>query len=171
VLTVGELEYRYTLFDGRYPGTIATGLGYSSPGTIPEGSVPQAYGYYVQFEQLVFREANCFDRVPQGLGVFAQWIPTEVDGEFPIVDIPEDAVAGLVYTGLIPGRDTDVAGTGIAWAALNQGGTGREIAVELFYKARLTPSLMIQPDLQYITTPSGIYTDALVAGMRFQLEF
>ena len=31
--------------------------------------------------------------------------------------------------------------------------------------------MSIQPDIQYIATPSGIYPDALVVGMRFQLAF
>jgi len=94
-----------------------------------------------------------------------------LNGDVPIPVISEDLNAGVVYTGLISGRDNDVAGVGVAWARLDQGGTNQETAVEAFYKARITPSLSIQPDVQYIATPSGIHPDALVVGMRFQKDY
>jgi carbohydrate-selective porin OprB len=62
-----------------------------------------------------------------------------------------------------------VLGAGISWAELFQGGTNQETVFELFYKVQLTPGLSLQPDLQYIATPSGIHRDALAVGMRFQL--
>ena len=45
-----------------------------------------------------------------------------------------------------------------------------ETTVEVFYLAQLTPYLTIQPDLQYIASPSGIYRDSIAAGLRFQLN-
>ena len=60
---------------------------------------------------------------------------------------------------------------GVAWARLNRSGTRQETAVEVFYKAAITPWLSIQPDLQYIASPSGIYRDALAVGLRFQVTF
>jgi porin len=63
-----------------------------------------------------------------------------------------------------------VLGSGVAWAELFQGGTNEETVVELFYKVQLTPCTSVQPDLQYIATPSGIHRDALAAGLRFQLS-
>jgi hypothetical protein len=72
------------------------------------------------------------------------------------------------FTGSLGHRSS--LGAGYAWTELFRGGTNRETVVELFYKARLAPGLAIRPDLQYIASPSGIYGDALVAGLRFQLD-
>jgi len=55
------------------------------------------------------------------------------------------------------------------WAELYQGGTNQETVFEFFYKAELTPRISLQPDLQYIVTPSGIHRDALAVGVRFQV--
>ena len=64
------------------------------------------------------------------------------------------------------GRDNDVVGAGVAWARLNLGGTNQETVVETFYKAQVTPLVSLQPDLQYIASPSGIYRDSLAVGLR-----
>ena len=64
-----------------------------------------------------------------------------------------------------------MVGAGIAWARLNQGGTNREIVVEGFYKVQVTPSVSLQPDLQYIASPSGIYGDSLAVGLRCMVSF
>ena len=84
--------------------------------------------------------------------------------------IGDSFAAGLVYTGLLPRRDRDVLGAGVVWAELFQGGTNRETAIEIFYKAAITDRVSLQPDLQYIVTPSGLHRDALVAGVRFQVN-
>ena len=60
-------------------------------------------------------------------------------------------------------------GAGVVWAKLYQGGTNQETAFEFFYRAEVTPRISIQPDLQYIATPSGIHRDALAVGVRFQV--
>ena len=78
--------------------------------------------------------------------------------------------AGAVYTGLIPSRDEDVVGTGLAWTELFQSGTNHETVFEFFYKAAITPRVSWQPDLQYVVSPSGIHPDALVVGVRFHLS-
>lgn len=79
------------------------------------------------------------------------------------------AIALVVYRGLISGRDEDVVGVGAAWARLNQGGSQEETVIEVFYKAQITPSMTIQPDMQYVINPSGLYRDALAVGVRFQV--
>jgi len=84
------------------------------------------------------------------------------------VVFPEYFGAGVIYRGLLPGRDEDVIGGGIARAHLHLGGKYREEAVEFFYKAKISDHLMIQPDFQYIASPSGLYRDALVVGLRFE---
>ena len=76
----------------------------------------------------------------------------------------------MIYTGLIPSRDRDVLGIGVAWTELFAGGTGEECVWELFYKAQVTPRVSLQPDLQYLASPSGIERDALAVGVRFELS-
>ncbi|WP_182864708.1 carbohydrate porin [Stieleria mannarensis] len=169
--SVLELEYRYALADGDLPGTLDVGVGYQSEGqVVPGASLSSGYGYYVQVEQTLFRETPRQEEPVQGLGIFGSYFPRFANGSAPISSIDDALVCGVVYTGLIPGRDGDVAGAGYAWAGLHQGGANEEAVVELFYKARLTPKLTVQPDLQYISTPSGIYPDALAVGTRFELQ-
>ena len=83
--------------------------------------------------------------------------------------IGDSFIGGVVYRGLIVGRDEDVLGAGVAWAELFQGGSNEETVYEFFYKAQITPSVSLQPDIQYIVTPSGIHPDALAVGIRFQI--
>lgn len=91
------------------------------------------------------------------------------NGASQVNEICDAVVDGAVYTGLIPSRDEDVIGMGFARAELFQGGTNEESVVELFYKAAISPRLSIQPDLQYIASPSGIHRDALAVGFRLQM--
>ena len=94
------------------------------------------------------------------------------------------AGAGVVYTGLVPRRDADELGFGVA-AAFNgspyerairaDGGSpaDAEIALEWTYRAVLTPWLSLQPDLQYILDP-GARSDrpnAVVLGLRTEIAF
>jgi len=169
-LFIGELEYRFTTPAKNLPGKITLGMTYETPGEVPAGIIPRSFGYYIQFEQVLFRETNSTAENPQGLSFFAQHYPTNVSGNSPFHTIPEDALAGITYTGPLRGRDEDVAGAGFGWVQLKQGGTNEEVMMELFYKAKVNDTLSIQPDLQYIKTPSGIHSDALVVGLRVQLD-
>ncbi len=169
-LFVGEVEYRYTILESQLPGIFTIGATYETPGIDPAGTIPNSFGYYIQFEQLLYREAGSEKNSPQGLFFFAQHFPTSSDGNSPFPQIPKDVLAGLTYTGLLHSRDTDIIGAGIGWVELDAGGTDEEFMIELFYKAKINSTLTIQPDLQYINTPSGLFPDALVAGIRFQLD-
>lgn len=170
ILFISELEYRYTTSRNQLPGIISFGMTYETPGEVSVGVIPRAFGYYLQIEQMLYREADSTDDNPQGLSLFAQHYPTNTNGRSPFPEIPEDGLAGIVYRGLLRGRDEDVAGAGLGWVKLTEGGTGEEFMVELFYKAKINSTLSIQPDIQYINTPSGIYSNALVVGLRVQLD-
>ncbi|MFA5177709.1 MAG: carbohydrate porin, partial [Candidatus Omnitrophota bacterium] len=91
---------------------------------------------------------------------------------------------GLVYTGLVPKRDTDVTALGFAYGqwskdlANYQNDSGQspqkyEVMMELNYKIMLTPYFYLQPDLQYIFNPGGTgnIDDALVVGTRVGVIF
>lgn len=170
VMVTGELEYTYALLCGRFPGRIAVGGLYFSEGEVREEPFGAGHGYNLQLEQRVFRENADSAEDIQGLEIFAAYYP-RFPGE-PVLedDLGNSFAAGLVYRGLLPRRDSDALGAGLVSAELFQGGTNRETAMEIFYKAVITDRVSLQPDLQYIVTPSGLERDALVAGVRFQVN-
>jgi porin len=91
---------------------------------------------------------------------------------------------GLVYTGLIKGRDKDEIGFAVARAGLGAGAqyegalAGRQIGgaetdLEATYRYAFKDWLNIQPDLQYVIDPHGdLHTpDALVVGLRLAFTY
>ncbi len=105
----------------------------------------------------------------QGLSIFAGFYPRFSDGEVQEDSIGSRVVAGFVCTGLLEGRERDSLGLGLAWSELYRGGSNQEKAFELYYRAQLSPRMSLQPDIQYIASPSGGYDDALVIGTRLQI--
>ena len=106
----------------------------------------------------------------------------------------------MLRKGYFCGRDNDYLGAGVAHVQFSEnssllgifaltarglprnpvllpvgaggaGGADSETAFELFYQAELAPWLHVQPDLQYIASPSAFETDALVVGLRFEIVF
>jgi len=127
------------------------------------------YGFYTTLDRMLLTE--CEDP-EQGLGAFFQfsWAPQDRNQ----VDLSYGA--GLVYRGLLPCRNEDTVGAGFSVIEFspvlgNLTGQTYENAIEVFYKARVRDGLNIQPDLQYIVRPSGIQRDALVVGIRFEVNF
>lgn len=49
--------------------------------------------------------------------------------------------------------------------------TTRETAIELSIKKELFGRITLQPDIQYIMNPSGIYSNALLGILRLQIDF
>ncbi|MFW6339799.1 MAG: carbohydrate porin [Wenzhouxiangella sp.] len=92
--------------------------------------------------------------------------------------------AGLVYTGLLPGRDSDVLGLGVTSvvngddfvdSTRDAGGRvdRRETVFELTYWAEVLPWLSVQPSLQYTINP-GTDPDIdnhLAAALRLGITF
>lgn len=92
--------------------------------------------------------------------------------------------AGVTYEGLIPGREGDVAGLGVASAhngeayerAARQEGrpaSGAETTLELTYRAALGSHVEIQPDLQWVIHP-GTHPgrkSAFLLGLRVVASF
>ena len=70
---------------------------------------------------------------------------------------------------LVSDRDEDLIGAGVNHLRHNLGGTGTETATEVFYKAHVNPWATVQPTLQFISSPSGVYRDSMVAGVRIQI--
>ncbi len=141
-LRVGLGGWRYTTDFERLDG-----------GGIDDGSA----GIYGFVEGVIFSEAGSDD---QGLSGFLRLGRADET----VNRFGDYQAAGLVYTGLLPGRDEDVLGLGISSvdngddfvdSVRAEGGLidRRETVVELTYHARVLPWLSVQPSVQYTMDP------------------
>lgn len=128
-------------------------------------------GVYVIGEKSLWREQD----PEQGLGAFIQLGFANPNRN----QIGQYIGCGLHYTGLFSTRDTDVTSLGIAHARNSSdfkdsdpSAESAETAIELNYRAEITPYLAITPDLQYIVNPgtSPDLDDAVVIGARFEVS-
>ena len=137
----------------------------------------QNYGVWFTADQMIWKESEAADD-DQGFGIFGQfgWAP----GDRNLIQ--EYYGGGLVYKGLVPGRDADLLGIGFASAMFGSGireqnldqgifMASSETAVESFYKFHYSQFISFQTDLQYIANPGGLYRDALLPGLRFEVVF
>jgi porin len=134
-------------------------------------------GFYLIGEKTIYAETDD----GQGLGAFIQ---------LGFADERWNRIgsywgAGLNYTGLIPGRNCDVAG--LAAGSARNGDRfmefGRDVegvevehtetAIELTYRAEIRPWLYLQPDVQYIIHPGmdPSLDNALQVGVRMEVVF
>lgn len=132
-------------------------------------------GLFVGFDQMVWKE-NAAPKDKQGLGVFAKYGFAHGDINF----VEHFWSVGGQYQGLIPGRDKDVLGFGVAQSVVSgdyrreiDGVMDRETVYELYYRIKLTPWLSLTPDFQFINQPSASQDsrDAFVAGLRLRVNF
>jgi porin len=101
-----------------------------------------------------------------------------------IAKLPFQWNSGIVYQGLLPGRDNDSAIFGLAYgnfsADYGQAGlaydgdpVSYEMALEWGYRIQLNRFFYVQPDVQYIIQPGGTGSipNALVLGMQIGVTF
>ncbi|MGH8047049.1 MAG: carbohydrate porin [Chthoniobacterales bacterium] len=210
---LGEAQFRWNHADDEtgLPGQFKAGAWFDTA-DFPAANGDNVYwgdsGYYAIVDQMLFREpskpapvtskddkavvakdgkdAKSFkepvplEKSSQGLGWFGRISFDPQDRNF--VGFYFDT--GLVYTGLIPGRDNDAIGIALGYADLTQGAAqtmfddgsrevGYEMVIEGTYDAQITPWLHLQPDIQYIVRPggSGDLGNALVLGGRVSVTF
>ena len=135
------------------------------------GTTRNDAGLYVSFDQALWREDPKHDD-GQGLGAFFRF--GFADPEYS--EIARFYSAGCQYQGLIPKRDNDVLGFGVAFADLSSKAdfsATNEIGLEIYYNAQITPWCHITPEVQYIINPGGDKSvdDALVLGIRAVINF
>ena len=131
-------------------------------------------GAYFFAEQTVYREK---DDPTQGLALFLRY--GVASGDVNTLDYSYSL--GLRYKGLLPGRYEDEFGIGLtrghAGAKFRQAAAtplaANESALEITYRARVTPWLAIQPTVQRIVHPGHdpALRNARVAGARFEIAF
>jgi porin len=175
---IAELTLRTSLVgDASNSGAYRIGVWYHSDDVeeITGAPAPEIFsdnhGVYLAFDQLLFAE-RVDSEEGQGLAGFAQfgWAPGDRN------ELARYFGGGLIYTGALPDRDADVVGLSVAHVRFSErvkqlDGRAHETAVELFYKAQLTPWLSLQPDLQFIANPGGQEKDAVAVGLRFAVDF
>ena len=84
--------------------------------------------------------------------------------------------AGFSYKGFFSGRADDTLNIGLnySWlAGSDPAGSSRTHLsnIELFYIARLTSWLSLQPDIQYFGNPEENHGSGFAAGLRCILQF
>ena len=75
--------------------------------------------------------------------------------------------AGIAYPGVISRRKQDSAGLGATQVRLSTG--ERESVVEMFYKWQANKYFFVQPDLQWVHSPSGDGRHAILAAVRLNM--
>ena len=135
------------------------------------------------FEQDLYLE----DDTPSYAGAFGLGRSQGLDGFLSLSYASEDtgpmpwmAVGGLIYQGLIPGRDHDVTTFVATWGRFgddkrayqrknNMPLSHYEIVLELNYRVNVTGGFFIQPDIQGVIMPGGRsdIPDALVLSLNF----
>lgn len=169
---------------GTLAGMYAVGLWYDprpkqriEGGTSP-GTKRDDMGFYVTLSQEVWKEKPHEKDNDEGLGVFARYgfAPKSVN---PIEDLWS---VGCQYKGLIPGRDNDTLGFGVAQGVVSrrrrlQGRhPGRETLFEWYYNIQVIGSLNVTLGLQVVDEPGGLggrqgIDDATVGYIRLQQKF
>jgi porin len=173
IFTILELGAKWNLNKTQLPGRIAVG-GYDHNGQFKrfDGQTQTgAAGMYAMFDQTVW-QPNDSGSV-RSAGIFAQF--SMADSHVALID--QHLGAGFQWTGPIPlnSRSCDVLGLGPSWVRFSNESLAvdrYELAIEAFYKLRVTPWFDVQPDLQYIINPGGTgRSNALVMTLRAELDF
>jgi len=155
--------------NGPLPGAYRAGLWYDPrpKETHSGGTRTDDVGFYLSFDQMLLRE-NADDA--QGLGVFARYGYADAK----VASVECFWSVGCQYLGLIPTRDADVLGFGVAQGTLVKAAgftKPQETVFELYYNAAVLPWLSITPSFQYVLNPGGDGTpDAVVFGVRLQIS-
>lgn len=168
LLGIAELEYKYLLGRDELPGTIGASIAHLGADEVDGEPFGAVTATAFQCEQVVVRLPRAGSD-PMEIALFAAVYPRFRQAAVLTKAIGDSAVAGVVARGFLPSRSQDACGAGVSWAELSKGGTNQELVTELFYRLQHTPRIAWQPDLQYIASPSGLYRDALVAGVRLEV--
>ena len=110
-------------------------------------------------------------QVTEWLGLFARIAYSDKNA----YDVDWFWSAGANLKGLIPSRDKDELGIGIAGlkGTVGPDNDGTEFHTEVYYRIVLTENFAVSPDIQYVTNPLGNnHNDGVFAGMvRVEFSF
>jgi porin len=145
------------------------------------GHYDQKVTFYWQADQQIFREPGQDEKGRQGLFAFSffNYAPT-YDNVLPFY-----FHAGLVYQGLIPGRDADLFGIAFGHGVYSEAKIQAENAaglsvhqtsegvLEVDYRWQVTRFAYVQPFWQYLIRPGGTgqTANANIFGLHFGVNF
>lgn len=161
---------------GKYPGAYRFGMWYQTgdfkeiPSELTSEKLDGNYGFYLGFSQQLYLENPNSANDKQGLGGFLEWGWAPEDRNVYSVFY----AVGLLYTGLIPGRDSDGLGLGVALTRLSprlEVSDRDQIEVELHYRMHLKQWLHLQPAVLFLDDPADDIHNAFVLGARFEIQF
>lgn len=177
--TIKKMPGRYIL--GAWEMSDSNGMsaatGMNTDGSTYYNNFNRNFGAYFNFEQMVYKEKKDDKNDMQGLVVFGQAgiAPSNKN------DLSKYIGGGLHYLGPIPKRDKDIAGLAVGSGnfapRLGDVGTdygsrvGSETVVEAFYRIQLNPWFYLQPDVQLIMNPGGMYGNSVAIGLRSVVTF
>ncbi len=172
VLAIAEAGYAW---DAGLPGSATFG-GYFDSSDYDHldgsGSRDGNYGFYLLLDQMAYREAGAKQSSEQGL---TPWIALTAAPDQKINTIPFSAAGGLVYRGLLPGRDDDLTAAAVYHGRFSDELQDRnaETVVEANHRFQLAPWLYVTPDFQYVIRPDGRsdIDDAVVLGGEISIDF
>ncbi len=134
--------------------------------------------YYVLADIGVYSEGEGTD---QGLSLFGSYVYNEND---EIAGLTSFYNIGMVYKGLIPGRDIDKFGVNFVYAKHSEFNTythdyvsglvrGNESILEISYNYYLPYGIQLMPDFQYVKHPNGSvdFDNAMIVGLKFNVNF
>jgi porin len=128
------------------------------------------HGFYLLLDQRVYREGG--PGSDQGL---TPWGALTLAPDQQINTIPFSAAGGLVYQGLIAGRDDDLTALAVYYGRFSDKleDQNAETVIEANHRLQLAPWLYVTPDFQYIFRPNGQsdIDDAAVFGGEIGIEF
>jgi porin len=175
LLAIAEAGYQWNQTDDTgMPGSITFGGYFDSSdfdvldqsGRSREGN----YGFYLLLDQRVYREGGADS--DQGL---TPWGALTLAPDRQINTIPFSAAGGLVYQGLISGRDDDLTALAVYYGRFSDKleDQNAETVVEVNHRLQLAQWLYVTPDFQYIIRPNGQsdIDDAAVFGGEIGIEF
>jgi porin len=184
VLVIAQAGYQWNQADDDTKGATTTDDG--MPGSITFGGYFDSsdfdfldgsgrgrdgnYGFYLLADQMVYREGRAGS--DQGL---TPWGALTLAPDDKINTIPFSAAGGLVYQGLLPGRDNDLTAAAVYYGKFSDKlqNQNAETVVEVNHRFQLTPWFYATPDFQYVFRPNGQsdIDDAAVFGGEINIDF
>lgn len=200
---MGEMGYTPLIGDRQLPGKYAFGgYYYGLPGnqaTSWNGTpISGQYGFYFQADQMLYREPSEISSeptpsgkgpsdgkttaVPTGAelsqeGLKAFNLLTFAPGYAQANVFPFYFQSGLVYTGLLPNRDTDLTMISIGYGAYQRGVDGPNrtytAVIEAAYRYQINGWSYAQPFVQYFIRPEGTQNvqNATILGVAVGVVF
>jgi porin len=176
VLAIAEAGYHWQQAedDTGLPGNATIGGYYDSSDFAPVDGAGRERdgneGFYLLLDQMAYREGG--PGTDQGL---TPWLAFTFAPVERVNTIPFSASGGLVYQGLVPGRDDDLTALAVYYGKFSDRleDQNAETVVEANHRLQLAPWLYVTPDFQYVIRPNGQsdIDDAAVFGAEIGVDF